>query len=265
MKRMKILRQISGAAGIFFPIGVPPKGTCNFATETCLVKCIALKDKGGDNKIRVSQQVKKNIHNFFVTKSTMEVCFKIVEEMGKMQTNILHWFMSGDCLPENEKKIIDIIETLWKNTNIVQIGFTRNISFWNDIKCKSNIILTCETKNSIPARDNPRELFGVPNYENGVVELYIVNETKGATRYGGCGNKFMDSNYNGVRIKDEHPVDCAQCLKLKRGCFYKQTIRKGELSKREKIKRKKECKEKYDRDWERDRWEAEYNRGLDCS
>lgn len=231
MKRMKILRQISGAAGIFFPIGVPPKGTCNFATETCLVKCIALKDKGDDNKIRVSQQVKKSIHNFFVTKSTMEVCFKIVEEMGKMQTNVLHWFMSGDCMPEDEKKMIDIIETLWKNTEIVQIGFTRNERFWNEIRYRSNIVFTCEYKNSLNTKeifkDNYGRIFAIPNYENATTNLYIVDKSKGATRACGCGTTVTDYDYYGVTLKDSRPTNCAQCLKLKRGCFYKQRIRKG--------------------------------------
>lgn len=225
---MKILRKISGGAGIFFPIGLPPEGTCKFATETCLVRCIALKDKDKeDNKeLKVPQYIKKSIYNFFITKSTMEVCFKIVEEMGKMEVNILHWFMSGDCLPDDEEKLVSIIGMLHENTKIVQIGFTRNINFWNTINHKSNIILTCETEYSIHTRDNYGKLFGVPNYENGAVELYIVNKSKGATRYGQCGTKFIDYNYHGTRIKDNQPVNCAQCLKLKQGCFYKQKIRR---------------------------------------
>ena len=230
---MKILRQISGAAGVFFPIGLPPEGTCEFATKTCLVKCIALKDKGDDKELRVSQHLKKNIHNFFVSKPTIEVCFKIIEEMGQMQVNILHWFMSGDCLEEDQKKIIDIIETLWKNTKIVQVGFTRNEHFWNSIKYRSNIVFTCEPEDGVltegifSKKDNYGRIFGVPNYESDAVDLYIVDKSKGATIYGRCGTKFVDYNYYGVGVESKHPTDCSLCFKLRQGCFYKQNVSRG--------------------------------------
>lgn len=228
---MKILRQISGATGIFFPIGLPPEGTCKFATKICLAKCIALKDKGNDNELRVSQHFKKSAHHFFITESTIKVCFKIIEEMAQSQASVLHWFMSGDCLPEDEMKMIDIVETLWKNTQIVQVGFTRNKRFWNSIRHISNIVLTCDppTDGAFPDRDSYHRIFGVPNYDSDVVELYIVGKSKGATRYSGCGAVVVDYNYHGRRIKGERPVNCAQCLKLKQGCFYKQKIRRGKL------------------------------------
>lgn len=227
---MKILRQISGAAGIFFPIGLPPEGTCKFATETCLAKCIALKDKEDGKGLRVSQDVKKNIHNFFITKPSIEVCFKIIQEMGQMHVNILHWFMSGDCLPEDEKRIVNIIETLWKNTGVVQVGFTRNEDFWNNIRHRSNIVLTCESKmgtfgDRFSTKDNYGRIYGVPDYTGDIVELYIVDKSSGVSRCGACGSQFVGYDYYGVRTKDVRPVNCAQCLKSKEGCFYKQSIR----------------------------------------
>ena len=227
---MKILKQINGAAGIFFPIGLPPEGTCNFATSTCLSNCIALKDTDKGNKLRVSQRVKKNIHNFFITKSTIEVCFEIIKEMGQMEVNILHWFMSGDCLPEDKKKLTDIIEMLLKYTGIVQNGFTRNIDFWHNIKFRRNIIFTCDYKPInitgllFSKEDNYGKIFGIPDYENNVVELYIVNRSKGVTKTGACGTSFVEHEYYGAELNNKQPTNCMQCLKSKNGCFYKQHI-----------------------------------------
>lgn len=230
---MKILIPISGAAGIFFPIGKPPKGTCEFSTKFCLKYCTALKDKPYDEEYRVLESLKRKIYKFFITEKPLIICAMIIQEMSELRTEILHWFVSGDCLPKDQGKILSIIKFLDEGSNIVQLGFTRNEDLWHEIPHdlpRINFILTCEKVSDIPL-DRDRMIYAVPEPDSDLTDLYITKQ-KEIVRYGGCGGTYIDyENYPQKmtaldiihdKRKNISPTNCSRCYRLKQGCFYEK-------------------------------------------
>ena len=71
-------------------------------------ECVAILDKDYDEEYRVSEEVKQEIYSYFLTKSVNNICAKIYEETKELRTNILQWFVSGDCTEEVQYKINDI-------------------------------------------------------------------------------------------------------------------------------------------------------------
>ncbi len=229
---MKILIPISGAAGVFFPIGKPPKGTCKFADKDCLNHCTAIKDKGYDEEYRVTEAVKKKIHEYFINENPLKLCFRILQEMAELRVNILHWFISGDCLPEDQGRMLKIINLLKEGSDIVQMGFTRNKNFWQQVRFETYIVLTCNSTESIPT-DYKDLIYAIPDYKNKVTDLYTIKEKEGI-RYGGCSGTYIDYiNYPSKmsmteilhNMKNMSVTNCKRCFRKKQGCFYKMEER----------------------------------------
>jgi len=129
---MKLLRPFTGTGAIFFPIGLPPQGTCEFSTTTCREHCYAVSDSLFDFEIRVPEHYKKEIYNYIIKKPVNEIISKIVDELDGLQTPILHWFGTGDCMMKDIEKISTVIDNV--PNSIVQMGFTRNKELWKMYK-----------------------------------------------------------------------------------------------------------------------------------
>ena len=76
---MEILKPIIGAAGVFFPIGKPPEGTCGFSNKECLKKCIALTDKPYDEEYRISEAEKRKIREYINTEYLFKKASQIIQ------------------------------------------------------------------------------------------------------------------------------------------------------------------------------------------
>ena len=199
---MKIVRPAQGTAGVYFPVG--RHGTCEFATEKCLAECCVRK-KDYDEELRISVEDKALIYDAFMNETVLELCIQILTEMDGLQTNILHWFASGDCKKRDVKRILTIVEALDK-AEIVQAGFTRNEDLWKERK--DVFVLTVEDKGEIGPRTG---VFAVPNYKTGETLLYVED----GKWIGGCGVwEFHDATE-----EIGHLVNCKSCLRLKVGCF----------------------------------------------
>lgn len=218
---MKILRPSIGAAGIFFPIGSPQKGgTCQHASDICLKKCYALADKNYDESVNISEKDKKEIYRFFVKKTTFAVCSEIIKEMDGLQTKILSWFTSGDCLDKDIDKLYGIMVLLHEE-DIVQNGFTRNWKLYRRILEGGKIHHLALTLESLSHKDNPLGdrplgLWAVPDYKTGIVKLY--HGKLGNKSYGGCGFNDVVTKFDGKEVKIA--TNCIGCYHKKIGCFY---------------------------------------------
>ena len=63
---MKLLRPIAGTAGVFFPLGkIIHNGTCEFATNTCLKKCVVIDDSEYDEEYHISKEEQAEIYQAF--------------------------------------------------------------------------------------------------------------------------------------------------------------------------------------------------------
>lgn len=217
---MKILRPTYGAAGIFFPIGIPEKGgTCQYPSNKCLKSCYALK-KDYDEIINISEEDKKKIYNFFIKKPILTVCNEITKEMDELQIKILSWFASGDCLNKDIDRIYQIM-VLLDEEGVVQNGFTRNKRLYSEI-IQSNkidhIVLTVESllPKDAPLENYPRGLWAIPDYEKGIVKLY--HGKLGRKSYATCGFNQVETKFDGKEIKIA--TNCSGCYHKKLGCFY---------------------------------------------
>jgi hypothetical protein len=207
---MKILRPIGGAAGVFFPIGkVSENGTCENATKECLKFCCAKWGYDHDDEYRVSPKDKQEIYNAFIGRSYFDICDTILKEMEGLQTNILTWFVSGDCMKKDIPRLSKIIRMLSEHSDIYQNGFSKNADLFYKIQEleRVHIVHTIDSKKSIGL--GAAKIFAVCDYDHGITNLY----TKECIYAGGCG----PSEY---KIKNlTIASNCKTCLRLKKGCF----------------------------------------------
>lgn len=207
---MKLLRPFTGTGAVFFPVGVPPVGTCSFATEDCTSMCYAVDpiDAGFDEEVRISQDEKWKIYDYVMTSKKRTLVDRFLHELDGLQTPILHWFGSGDCLPKDTERICEIID-LFRNKT-VQMGFTRNNKLWK--KHKGIFALTIESKEEATDDDG---LYSIPNYKEQVSVMYSpLYEVRG----GYCG-PLICRDVRRDKKELEHYINCKICLRLKTGCF----------------------------------------------
>ncbi len=217
MNNFKILRPFTGTGAVFFPVGLPPKGTCEFASDNCLKHCYTVEDSYFEEETKINNKELYKIYNYFMQSPISQIRDEIVKELDGLQTSILHWFGMGDCQTKDVNRISKIIKAI--PDSIVQMGFTRNVKLWEQYK---NIFaLTIE---DIEKAKNKEGLFSIPNYVEGVSVMY---SSKYTVRGGYCGSltcrDFVDS-------KLEHFVNCKVCYKLKTGCFDKRPISATKVS-----------------------------------
>jgi hypothetical protein len=204
---MKILRPFTATGGVFFPIGLPPNGTCEFSTKTCRKYCYAVNDSLYDFETKnITQEEMWEIYNSFINWPINKLINKIEKELDGLQTPILHWFGTGDCETKNIQRISEVIESV--PNYIVQMGFTRNEELW---KLWPNIFaLTIE---KLEYAEGKSGMFSIPNYIEGTSQMYSPDYT---VRGGYCGPFFcvdlIDSSIT-------HFVNCQVCREIKAGCF----------------------------------------------
>lgn len=206
----KLLRPFTGTGTIFFPVGLPPGGTCYFATPDCLDSCYAVdpNDANFDEDLKISEDEKQRIFNLFLSMNYEKLANRIVSELEGLQTTILHWFGSGDCPPDLTSFVSLVIRSI--PANIIQMGFTRNKELWE--KHKDIFALTIESEKE--ATDS-EALYSIPNYKEQVSVMY---SPKYEVRGGYCG-PLTCRDIRRDHKELEHYINCKTCLRLKTGCF----------------------------------------------
>jgi len=203
---MKILKPFTSTGGIFFPIGRPPRGTCEFSTKMCRKYCYAENYSHFDFETNISQEEKWKVYNFIINERISTVVEKFKQDLDGLQTPILHWFGTGDCMTKDLDRISILIESI--PGYIVQMGFTRNIKLWE--RHKDIMALSIEDLSFAEGKDG---LFSKPDYIEGTSQMY---SSKYQVRGGFCGpfacKDLVDSSL-------AHFVNCQVCRKLKVGCF----------------------------------------------
>lgn len=215
---MKILRPFTGTGAIFFPIGIPPVGTCENATKNCLKNCYQLNPRypDYDEEILISQNEKQLIYKFIIESDIETIFNKFKSELNGLQTPILHWFGSGDCLMKDLEKISLIIERIKKDENIIQMGFTRNVSLWN--RFKDIFALTIEKREDATESG----MYSIPDYKN---EQSVMFSPFYQVRGGLCGPISCDDMINS---KLSHYINCKTCMRLKTGCYDRRQLKNKE-------------------------------------
>lgn len=204
---MKLLRPFTGTGAIFFPVGLPPKGTCEFATLACLEYCYAedQEDRNFDEELRIPESEKSEAYEYLIQKPVDLIRARMLDDLDGLQTPILHWFGSGDCPTKDIDKISSIIKAIGKS--IVQMGFTRNVELWQ--RHKEVFALT------IASEDDALDTYGmysIPNYEAQTSVMYVpAYQVKG----GLCGPIICRDREQKV----DHYINCQTCLRLAMGCF----------------------------------------------
>ncbi len=211
MTETKLLYPFSGVKAIFFPVGKPPRGTCEFSTDKCLTNCAAFKN--ADLKNIIGYRAKKHTLDYFKKESVFKICDKIIEELSDMDERILYWFASGDCPKSLQGKIINIIHHLIVE-GIIQLGFTRNECLWEKTQSVSisylgvHLAFTVESTKEAREKQIFRGLVAVPNYKTSKISLYKANLYSGS-----CGESRK--RYDELRHED----NCMECYQKEIGCF----------------------------------------------
>jgi hypothetical protein len=210
--KMKILRPFTGTGAVFFPIGLPPNGTCEDATKRCIAQCYATGKKYSnyDVEILIPEKEKWWIYKQFMTRNIRWLKNEIIRELDGLQTPILHWFASGDVLTKDMDRISMIIKYL--GNDVEQIGFTRNVEFWK--RHKGIFALTVESKTEAKMIDS-NGFFSMPNYRKQETVMYSPSSS---VRGGFCGPLSCDDESN---AELNHYINCRACRMLQTGCFDK--------------------------------------------
>lgn len=232
------IKYVFRCSSSIFSVGkIADSGTCEFATDECLIKCAAISNGTNENKIPF--KTKEKIFHYFRDKPTLKICNKIIKELQKCDHPILYWFASGDCPSTMTEKIASIIDLLDEN-GIRQCGFTRNEELMKLISNNNcNIVLTVENEGQITRLREYVRLFGVPNYESGDVDIYKIEEETSAPSVSySCGQSFgcsSSTDFNSsltLRTRNVHRGhttftnkliekhhNCRKCFDDHKGCF----------------------------------------------
>jgi len=184
-----------------------------FATNTCNKHCYALLKKWPDfdEQIRIPERKKREIMNAMISFPISKIRDILLFDLDGLQTNILHWFGSGDCPTASLDRVTAIIKAM--DGDCTQMGFTRNEKLWD--KRKDIFALTVESKDEIKGRNG---LFAVADYERGTSIMYRNGKQ---TRGGYCGPEIC----NDEREKRlAHFINCQTCKRLNLGCFDRYSI-----------------------------------------
>lgn len=206
--RMKLLRPFTGTGSIFWPIGPPPRGTCEFASVSCRKFCYAGLPEwpDWDEEIRVPEVEKRDIYKTMMATPIRLLKEFILSDLDGLQTDILAWFASGDCPTKDIPRVIEIIEAL--DGTCTQMGFTRNETLWR--ARKDIFALSIETPSQIAGREG---LFSVSDYAKGTSFMYRDGEP---TRGGRCGPDLCSDKSD---MSLSHFINCKTCRRLHAGCF----------------------------------------------
>ncbi len=204
----KLLRQFTGTGAIFFPIGLPPRGTCEFSSKSCRKHCYVKKSSLFDWESTLDDSVRRETYKFVINESIQRVCSKIREDLSGLQTDILSWFGSGDCETKTIDKISGVIKAIQHSDNIIQMGFTRNEELWK--RFPDIFALSIESVEEVNGR---KGMFSISNYEAQVSVMYSPDHQ---VRGGHCGPVTCGDMTD---MSLEHHLNCQICHELKLGCF----------------------------------------------
>lgn len=206
---MKIIRPFTGTGGVFFPVGLPPQGTCEFSTQECRKWCYVNTPNypDYDEEVRIPESEKWEIYETFINRAIPSLIDQILSELDGLQTNILHWFGSGDCMRKDVDRISEIIEKM-RGIGIIQMGFTRNKQLW--LENKDVFALTVDSKNEASDKN---AMYALPQYKKYRSVMFVPSYkvTGGLCGPTVCRDRKID--------RLEHHIDCRICLRLKTGCF----------------------------------------------
>jgi hypothetical protein len=210
---MNLLRPFTGTGALFFPVGPPPDGTCQYATEACLKHCYVNDRSDFDEELLVSKWDKKRIYQRVMEWDLQKLVALILSDLCGLQTRILHWFGTGDCLDKDVDRVSEVIEAV--PADVIQMGFTRNRKLWG--RHKDILALTLEKFDPAP---DPAAMYSVPDYENETSVMWCPSYD---VRGGFCGPilcKDSDRHYADLT----HYINCRTCYRRKLGCFDRRPV-----------------------------------------
>ena len=205
---MRLLKPFTGTGAVFFPEGLPPKGTCEFATPRCLRSCYVADRSDFDEETRISEEEKRRVYEVITSESAEVIRNVFLRDLDGLQTPILAWFGSGDCPAKDVDQISAIIQAM--PTGVVQMGFTRNRVLWERHKA----VFALSIEDPEEATD-PSAMYAIPDYEKETSVMYVPAYQ---VRGGYCGPLVCEDRDRG-RPDLTHYINCRTCHRLGAGCF----------------------------------------------
>ncbi len=89
MREIKLLRPFTATGGVFFPIGLPNEGTCEFSTKKCREHCYAMKYSHFGFETDISQDEMCVLYNCVVELDVRKIIDILLNDHDGMQTLIL--------------------------------------------------------------------------------------------------------------------------------------------------------------------------------
>jgi hypothetical protein len=204
----RLLRPFTGTGSVFFPVGLPPKGTCEFATPLCLKHCYVNDRSNFDEETRISYADKCQTYHLIMSKPIDMILERFLQDLIGLQTRILSWFGTGDCLTADTDRISTIVQAIPKT--VIQMGFTRNQALWE--RHKDIFALSIEKEEDAP---DSQAMYSIPDYEKETSVMYTPSY---AVRGGHCG-PILCRDSDRSRPELTHYINCKTCCRLQTGCF----------------------------------------------
>lgn len=205
---MQLLKPFTGTGSIFFPLGRPPQGTCEFATAACLRACYVTDPSDFDEEMRISDTEQQRIYQAVMSRPIEDIRDIFLRDLYGLQTPILAWFGSGDCLAKDTNRISALVRLMPKT--VIQMGFTRNRVLWE--QHKDIFALSIESEEEAP---DPNAMYSIPDYEKETSVMYVP---KYQVRGGYCG-PVVCTDRDRAQDKLTHYINCQTCHRLRTGCF----------------------------------------------
>ena len=188
-------------------------GTCDFMTANCKKYC----------KLTANEIEQASLE--FVEDNPVHIVVRqMIKDIIELEATVIAWWLgAGDCPERLTDKVLDIMEELSK-AKILQNGFTRNKHLHRMANGINNvrIALTVE-KGAKQEFEHSREgmLIAEPDYEKGVVNLYVHKrgESKFKVTGAGCGGGYVIHRLEKGKPPKAFIEDCSLCLKDGVGCY----------------------------------------------
>ncbi len=192
----------NGSPCIFFPVGkTEDGGTCAYITDECLAHCPSA---------GVVHEHEKRALKYFKENPAYMIQARIIGELRYFESNFLGWFSWGDCPPELEDKICDVILGLNK-FGIVQNGFTRNRKLWEKIPKLPSLRFSFSMDNIYEVECTHFEkTICCPDTSRAEARVFVRGKLVAR-----CSGYFC-THYDTDKTEE---ADCSQCYGHERGCF----------------------------------------------
>jgi len=205
----RILHMDSDIPSIYFPIGkIEDGGSCEFATETCILNC-----PSG----MISNKHEKYAFSFFKKNDVERIFNKLLMDYNYLanrpyNAKMIQWFCWGDCPSFMTEKVADVIKRI-AEYGIPQYGFTRNKKLWEILPSTDRLHIGLTVENyskALGISKTTDKMIAHPDYDTWYAQMIFHGKVRSRCNGWWCVNEIEERN-----------SDCTRCLSHGEGCYYR--------------------------------------------